>query len=151
MTTTGTDDETDDETFAWRWIKRIAILLGACLVFLVAVIFAWRWIMPSVNLHKAEIENQRVISKQRAESDAAVYAAQSTVIQAKAKAEAEVERAKGAAAAQEIIADTLTEPYLRYLYIQGLGTSAHETIYVPTEAGLPILEAGRFHNETPAP
>lgn len=144
------DTETDEETYVWRWTRRVFAILLTFIVFLVLLIFAWKWIMPSVNLHKAQIENQRVISQQRAESDAAVYAAKSTVTQSKAKAEAEVERAKGAAQAQAIIADTLTEPYLRYLYITNLGTSSHEVIYLPTEAGLPILEAGRFHNETEA-
>lgn len=140
----GTDHEA--ATFV-RWV-----IIGVCtfLVVLFAIIFAWRWIMPSINLHKAEIENQRVISQQHAESDAAVYAAKSTVTQSIAKAQAEVERAKGAAKAQGIIAGTLTEPYLRYLYINNLGTASHEVIYLPTEAGLPILEAGRFHNEAPA-
>jgi hypothetical protein len=133
---------------AWRWTKRIAGVVVGLLLVLCGLVMAWRWVMPSVNLHKAEIENQRVISKQHAESDAAVYAAKSTITQATAKASAEVERAKGAAKAQEIIANTLTEPYLRYLYITNLGTSDHEVIYLPTEAGLPILEADRFDQPT---
>lgn len=144
-------DAYDDDSAA---IRKIAIWATTGIVvvvlFFVGLFLAWRWITPGINLHKAEIENQRVISQQKAESDAAVYAARSTVTQSKAKAEAEVERAKGAAQAQAIIADTLTEPYLRYLYITNLGTSEHEVIYLPTEAGLPILEAGRFHNEPAA-
>ena len=56
-------------------------------------------------------------------------------------------RAKGVAAANKIIGDSLhgNEAYLRYLWIDGLrehGKGA-AVIYVPTEAGLPILEAGR--------
>lgn len=66
---------------------------------------------------------------------------------AKKLAEAEVERARGAAEANKIIGQSLhgNDAYLRYLWIQ---TMSHETgrevIYVPTEAGLPVLEAGRF-------
>ena len=56
-------------------------------------------------------------------------------------AQAEVERAKGVAEANRIIADGLkgNEEYLRYLWIQELDKS--NVVYVPTEANLPILEA----------
>src|SRR3990170_3957810 len=59
----------------------------------------------------------------------------------------EAELAKGVAQANEIIGQSLkgNEAYLRYLWIQGLENGTAPTIvYVPTEAGLPILEAGRF-------
>lgn len=141
----------NEQKFFRRCVIWVSTGIIVVVIFFIGIIFAWKAVTPKLNLYKANTENQKVISQQRAQSDAAVYAALSTVTQSKAMAEAEVERAKGAAQAQEIIANTLTEPYLRYLYIQGLGTSSHEVIYLPTEAGLPILEAGRFHNETPAP
>ena len=64
---------------------------------------------------------------------------------AKLLAQAEVERAKGVAEANRIVADGLGGPegYLRYLYIENLSASQGQIIYVPTEGGLPILEAGR--------
>lgn len=62
-------------------------------------------------------------------------------------ADAEVERAKGVAAANQIIGESLknNEAYLRYLWISNLEKSEGKgsVIYVPTEAGLPILEAGK--------
>lgn len=60
---------------------------------------------------------------------------------------AEVTRAEGVAAANRIINNSITPAYLRYFYIQQLSEVEHlggKIIYVPTEAGLPILEAG--HN-----
>lgn len=62
---------------------------------------------------------------------------------AKLKAEAEVMRAQGAAQANEILMGKLGGPeaYLRYLFIQTLEHRTGDTIYIPTEAGLPILEA----------
>lgn len=56
-------------------------------------------------------------------------------------AQAEIERAKGVAQSNQIIAEGLkgNEEYLRYLWIQTLDDN--EVIYVPTEANLPILEA----------
>lgn len=58
-------------------------------------------------------------------------------------AEIEVARAKGVAESNKIIASSITEGYLRYLWIQGLQDGSSEVIYVPTEANLPILEAIR--------
>jgi len=93
-------------------------------------------------------------SKKRGEAELAqaLSAKQVAVQTAKAKwesadfeAKAEVRRAEGVRDANKIIGDGLkgNEDYLRYLYINNLATSHDQIIYVPTEAGLPILEAGR--------
>jgi len=87
-------------------------------------------------LKKAEWNRQIVIKEAEAKFQASTKLA-----------EAEVERAKGVAKANEIIGNSLkgNEDYLRYLYISGLteGNQNKEIIYIPTEAGLPILEAGK--------
>ena len=74
-----------------------------------------------------------------------VFEAEAIKEAAKHLAQAEIERSKGVARANKIIGDSLkgNESYLRYLWIQGLQTNQMQTIYVPTEAGLPILEAGK--------
>lgn len=61
----------------------------------------------------------------------------------KLNAQAEVERAKGAAEAIKIEGGSLTENYIRYLWVRLLTGKDSQIIYVPTEAGLPILEAGK--------
>ena len=63
---------------------------------------------------------------------------------AKKDAEIEVARAEGAAKSNQIIAGSLSESYIRYLWIQGLKTSEMQVVYVPTEANIPIMEAGRW-------
>lgn len=63
------------------------------------------------------------------------------LVSAKKDAEIEVERAKGIAEANEIIAESITEGYLHYRFIEGLNDGNTEVIYVPTETNLPILEA----------
>ena len=57
-----------------------------------------------------------------------------------------VERAKGVAEANKIIGESLNgnEAYLHYLWLHGLETGNNDVIYVPTEANLPIMEAGRL-------
>lgn len=66
---------------------------------------------------------------------------------AKHYAEADVERAKGIAASIKEVEQRLGSPegYLRWKYIHMLEEQdgVKSVIYVPTEAGLPILEAGK--------
>lgn len=54
-------------------------------------------------------------------------------------------RAEGVAKANKIIGDSLkgNEAYLRYLWIDKLEGSKQQVIYVSTETGLPLLEAGK--------
>lgn len=76
----------------------------------------------------------------------AVESAKAQLESAKLLAQAEIERAKGVAEANKIVGKSLegNEAYLKYLYIEGLKQKDNvTTIYVPTEAGLPILEAGK--------
>jgi hypothetical protein len=87
-------------------------------------------------LRRAEQNRQIAIQEARAKQESATLLAQ-----------AEVERAKGVAAANHIIADGLQghDEYLRYLWIDKLASSQQrEVIYIPTEANMPILEAARL-------
>lgn len=92
-------------------------------------------------------QNRRIaILEAQAKKESAEQLGQADVIRARQWAEAEVIRAEGTAKANEIVADGLGGPegYLRYLYIDKLSAgNGREVIYVPTEAGLPILEAGK--------
>ena len=65
---------------------------------------------------------------------------------AKKDAEIEVARAEGAAKSNLIIANSITENYLRYKWVESLKSSNMQVVYVPTEANLPILEAGRWRS-----
>lgn len=65
----------------------------------------------------------------------------------KLNAQAEVERAKGAAQAIEIEDGKLSERYIQYLYVQNLEKLDTQLIYVPTEGGLPLLEASRLNTQ----
>ena len=94
-------------------------------------------------LIEAENSKKAIIEQARAENEAAELEAKSRVIRAKAEADAEIERARGVAEANKIIGESLkgNNEYLKYLMIQGLNDGKGERIYIPTEAGLPILEA----------
>jgi regulator of protease activity HflC (stomatin/prohibitin superfamily) len=94
-----------------------------------------RGLAGKAQLAEAEWNRKIAVQEADAKKESAVLLAQ-----------AEVERAKGVAEANKIIGESLknNESYLRYLWIQGLQDGSSEVIYIPTEAGLPILEAGRF-------
>lgn len=96
-------------------------------------------------LIEAESSKKAMIEQAKAENESATMQAEAKIKIAKAEAQAEIERAYGVAKANEIIGQSLkgNTEYLRYLMIQSLGNSKGERIYIPTEAGLPILEAAR--------
>lgn len=94
-------------------------------------------------LLEAESSKKAMIEEAKAQNEAATLQAEAKVKIAKAEAQVEIERAKGVAEANRIIGESLkgNSEYLKYLMIQGLNEGQGERIYIPTEAGLPILEA----------
>lgn len=99
-----------------------------------------------VRVYNSEASGRAVLAEAESSRRVAVLEAQALMDSAKLKAQAEVERARGVAAANDIIMQRLGGPqnYLAYLQIDAMNNSQNATvIYVPTEAGLPITEAGR--------
>lgn len=94
-------------------------------------------------LVEAESSKRALIETAKAENEAATLQAEAKVKIAKAEAQAEIERAYGVAKANEIIGNSLkgNNEYLRYLQIDAIKNSAGSKVYIPTEAGLPIIEA----------
>ncbi len=123
-----------------------AIVLIATLMFVMPIYTVWSSTKAGeAELAQAQQNRQIKISEAEAANIAATSNAEAQIKIAKAQATAEVERAKGVAQANAIIGDSLkgNEDYLRYLYITGLASSNNHVIYIPTEAALPILEAGK--------
>lgn len=111
----------------------IGMGVGAFLVGL-ALVFGLMGIWPQWKLHKASIEKRIMVEEALAEADAAVELKR-----------AEITRAEGVAEANKIITESIDEQYIRWLYVNNLADhNASEIIYIPTEGGLPILEAGRL-------
>jgi hypothetical protein len=107
-------------------------------------------IMPmfaKVELWTANLSGQAILKKAEWSRQVKVVEAKATMDSSIMLANAEVERAKGVAAANKIIGDSLkgNEGYLRYLWIDSLQHTKDKVIYVPTEAGLPILETTRLN------
>lgn len=102
-------------------------------------------VYPPMNVYIQENEGKAELAKAEYEKQAKVHEARAKLESAKLESLAEIERAKGVAEANRIIGESLkgNESYLRYLWVQGLNDGNSEVIYVPTEANLPILEAGK--------
>ena len=88
---------------------------------------------------------QSIEQKLRAEQES--FQKEFELTKAKKDAEIEVARAQGTAKSNEIIANSITDNYLRYKWIEGLQRNQQTVVYVPTEANLPILEASRWASE----
>ncbi len=131
------DNKAQGEVF-WSLFLAVFALGLIVLFFLVAPIYN---VWASEQYGRAELAKAE-FSKQVAVQEAKAKFESSTLL-----ANAEIERAKGVAQANKIIGDSLkgNEDYLRYLYINGIteNPSNREIIYIPTEAGIPILEAGK--------
>lgn len=129
------------------WTKWIG---GGTLVFGLLV-GAGLYAGPKYNVWQQSLQGEAELRKAEYSKQVAVEEAKALRESATLKSEAEVERAKGVAEANRIIGDSLqdNEAYLRYLWVQGLQHGSSETIYVPTEAGLPILEASRRRPAAP--
>ena len=119
----------------------LAALAGVCVVFAVLM-----FIGPKYRVWSSGMAGEAELNQAQYNRQIAVREAQAKKESAKLLAEAEVERAKGVAEANKIIGASLqnNQAYLRYLYIDKLANGENrEVIYIPTEAGLPILEANR--------
>lgn len=96
------------------------------------------------DIRMKEIEGKKLLAKADWDRKIQIADAKAKAEAAKALAQVEIERAKGVAEANRIIGESLkqNESYLRYLWIDKLH-EGNQVIYIPTEAGLPILEAGK--------
>lgn len=136
------DKETKTEVLVW---SIMSVICAFFIVLIISAFFGVGAIYRQYHVWSSSMQGQ-------AELKQAEWSRQIAVVEAQAKrdgaimlAQAEIERAKGVAQANKIIGDSLkgNEDYLRYLWIDHLGTTQNQTIYIPTEAGLPILEAGK--------
>jgi hypothetical protein len=103
---------------------------------------------PRYNVWEQGLKGQAELRRAEQNRQIKIQEAIATEESASHLAGAEVKRAEGVAAANKIIGQSLkeNEDYLRWLWIEGLKEHQQfgSVIYIPTEAGMPILEAGRL-------
>lgn len=130
----------DKELLASISVGGVFIFLAACLI------SVGMWGCPQYSVYEQRLQGEAELARATYNRQVKVREAEAVKESSTLLAEAEVERAKGVAEANKIIGDSLKghEEYLRWLYIEGLKENKqNQVIYVPTEAGLPIMEAGK--------
>jgi regulator of protease activity HflC (stomatin/prohibitin superfamily) len=129
--------------------KAIVRYVAATATVIAGIVVLWMWGHPQYNVYKQRLEGQALLAHAQSAKEVAVAEAKAKMESAELLANAEVIRAEGVAKANKIIGDSLkdNESYLRYLWIQNLEHTGNEQIiYVPTEAGLPLLESTRLNH-----
>lgn len=122
----------------------IGLIVGV-LIAVVIVLLA----LPTYNVYRKQMAGRAAYEQAVQDRRIRVLEAQAALDAARLTARAEIERARGTNEANRIMAQSLGGPenYLRWAYIHMLeetaGQPGRQIIYIPTEAGMPILEAGR--------
>ena len=123
-----------------------AVGLGtAALLLIGGVTTLSMWGCPKYKVYDQRQEGMALLAHAQSSREVAVAEAKAKMESASLLAQAEVIRAEGVAKANKIIGDSLkgNEAYLRYLWVNNLEENKGQTIYVATEAGMPIMESGR--------
>lgn len=105
---------------------------------------------PSYNVYSSKKQGEALLAHAQASKEVAVAEAKAKMESSALLAQADTIRAHGVARSNEIIGQSLknNEAYLHWLWIDNIEKNPQAVIYVPTEANLPILEAG---NRKPIP
>lgn len=101
---------------------------------------------PQYQVYQQRMAGEAELAQAEYSKQIQVRDAEGRLAAAEKLAQVEIKRAEGVAKANEIIGKSLqnNEAYLRYLWITDVtNNKAPTVIYVPTEANVPILEAGR--------
>lgn len=131
----------DDDSVNLKFITFLVFVALGCVGLL-------GWGCPQYQVYSQRQTGLAALAEAQSSRQIAVAEANAKMESASLLAQADIVRAKGAATANKILGDSLkdNEAYLRYLWIQNLENGTKDgtvqVIYVPTEAGLPILEAG---------
>lgn len=113
-----------------------------CFIFIVFIVFAG---IPYYKVWQQEMSGKAEFAKAEQNRKIKIEEARANLEAEKLNAQAEIERAKGAAEAIHIENGSITPTYIQYLWVRQQNLSGNnKIIYVPTETGLPILEANRL-------
>lgn len=100
---------------------------------------------PAYNVYKQRKAGEAALAHAQSSKEVAVAEAKAKMESAALLAQADTIRAHGVARSNQIIGASLkgNPEYLHWLWIDNIEKNPQAVIYVPTEANLPILEAGR--------
>jgi len=125
-------------------LKSWVVLIVTALFLLCGGVGSCMYVAPKYNVWKQEMDGKAEFAKAEQNRKIKIEEAKANLEAEKLNAQAEIERAKGAAEAIRIENGSITPAYIQYLWVrQQNANTNNKIIYIPTEAGLPVLEAGR--------
>ena len=128
-------------------LKSWVVLIVTALFLLCGGVGSCMYVAPKYNVWKQEMDGKAEFAKAEQNRKIKIEEAKANLEAEKLNAQAEIERAKGAAEAIRIENGSITPAYIQYLWVrQQNANTNNKIIYIPTEAGLPVLEAGRVAN-----
>ena len=125
----------------------VIMVIGGIVMFAMLGMGGCMYVTPNYHVYTQTLAGAAKLKEAESSRQILTQEAHAKLEASKFLAQAEIERAKGVAESNRIIGEGLKDnsEYLRYLWIHSLAERDNATIiYVPTEAGLPILEAGRL-------
>lgn len=124
---------------AIRAFAKFSMVGGTFLLLLIALFMVG---CPQYTVYTKTQSGKAQLEEARQNRQIAIEEAQANLEAERLNAQAEVERAKGAAESIKIEGGRLTDQYIKYLWVRQQGSLGDaDKIYIPTEAGLPLLEA----------
>jgi regulator of protease activity HflC (stomatin/prohibitin superfamily) len=125
-------------------LKSWVVLIVTALFLITGGVGSCMYVAPKYNVWKQEMDGKAEFAKAEQNRKIKIEEAKANLEAEKLNAQAEIERAKGAAEAIKIENGSITPAYIQYLLVrQQNANTNNKIIYIPTEAGLPVLEAGR--------
>jgi regulator of protease activity HflC (stomatin/prohibitin superfamily) len=125
-------------------LKSLVVLIVTALFLITGGVGSCMYVAPKYNVWKQEMDGKAEFAKAEQNRKIKIEEAKANLEAEKLNAQAEIERAKGAAEAIRIENGSITPAYIQYLWVrQQNANTNNKIIYIPTEAGLPVLEAGR--------
>lgn len=113
-------------------------------VAIVAIVALLLFGIPRYSVWKQQMDGKAEFARAEQNRKIKIEEAKANLEAERLNAEAEIVRAEGAAKAIAIENGALTPTYIQYLWVRQQNLNpGDKVIYVPTETGLPILEAGK--------
>ena len=119
------------------------VLIAKLVLLTIIFIGFFMWVFPIYNVWQREMSGKAQLAEAQWNKKIQIEEAVANLESEKLNAQSEIERAKGMSEAIRIEGGSLTPTYIQYLWVRQNKFNDKTTIYIPTEANLPILEANR--------
>lgn len=129
---------------------RITVTTVAAILLLTGFIVLGMWGCPQYRVYQQRKEGEAMLAHAQSSREVAVAEAKAKMESASLLSQADTIRAHGVARSNQIIGASLkgNAEYLHWLWIDNIEKNPQATIYIPTEANLPIFEASRLTKQT---